>query len=154
IITRFPTKGGDTHGHHTASAILAEEAFHKAADPTYHPEQLKYTDVWQARRIVWNKSLFNAKPNEDLSPYMKLDIGGYNTPLRLSYGERAADSRSMHKSQGFGSARSRGPALEYFQNMAGDPAKADVFEGLDLSYARIPGSSRVAELVNKARADL
>ena len=33
IITRFPTDGRGRHGHHTASAILAEEAFDAAADP-------------------------------------------------------------------------------------------------------------------------
>ena len=34
IITRFPTTGEGGHGHHTASAILADEAFDAAADPT------------------------------------------------------------------------------------------------------------------------
>ena len=33
IITRFPTTGEGGHGHHTASAILASEAFTAAADP-------------------------------------------------------------------------------------------------------------------------
>ncbi|HRN49676.1 MAG TPA: PIG-L family deacetylase, partial [Niabella sp.] len=33
IITRFPTTGEGGHGHHTASAILANEAFIAAADP-------------------------------------------------------------------------------------------------------------------------
>src|SRR5262249_3878491 len=35
IITRFSTHAGDTHGHHTASAILAQEAFAAAADPRF-----------------------------------------------------------------------------------------------------------------------
>src|SRR3984893_1869792 len=42
IITRFPTTGEGGHGHHTASAILANEAFTDAADPNKFPEQLKY----------------------------------------------------------------------------------------------------------------
>ena len=47
IITRFtPTLGG--HGNHTASAILAEEAFRAAADPTRFPEQLQHVSPWQA----------------------------------------------------------------------------------------------------------
>ena len=33
IITRFPTTGEGGHGHHTASAILAVDAFKAAADP-------------------------------------------------------------------------------------------------------------------------
>src|SRR4051812_20672887 len=42
IVTRFPTTGEGGHGHHTASAILAVEAFKLAGDPTKFPEQLKY----------------------------------------------------------------------------------------------------------------
>ena len=54
IITRFPTTGEGGHGHHTASAILAGEAFDAAADATKFPEQLKYVTVWQAKRLLWN----------------------------------------------------------------------------------------------------
>ena len=51
IITRFPTTGEGGHGHHTASAILAGEAFTQAADATKFPEQLKYVAPWQPRRL-------------------------------------------------------------------------------------------------------
>jgi LmbE family N-acetylglucosaminyl deacetylase len=37
IITRFPTTGEGGHGHHTASAILANEAFAAAADKSRFP---------------------------------------------------------------------------------------------------------------------
>ena len=41
IVTRFPIPpGSGGHGHHTASAILALEAFTAAADPQRFPEQL------------------------------------------------------------------------------------------------------------------
>src|SRR5690606_8718963 len=33
IITRFSPRPSETHGHHTASAMLANEAFEAAADP-------------------------------------------------------------------------------------------------------------------------
>ena len=57
IVTRFSPEPAETHGHHTASAILALEAFHAAADPKFHPEQLVGgVGVWQARRIFWNRS--------------------------------------------------------------------------------------------------
>ena len=119
IITRFSPEPSDTHGHHTASAMLALEAFHAAADPRFHPEQLAGgVTTWQARRILWNRSSWNMKPGEDLSGLEKLDVGGFNPLLGESYGEIAADSRSMHKSQGFGVARSRGPAVEYFKTLA------------------------------------
>src|SRR5579859_750923 len=38
LITRFPTTGEGGHGHHTASAILAGEAFAAAGDPTKFPD--------------------------------------------------------------------------------------------------------------------
>jgi LmbE family N-acetylglucosaminyl deacetylase len=50
IITRFPTTGEGGHGHHTASAILANEAFTAAADPNRFPEQLKYVKTWQPKK--------------------------------------------------------------------------------------------------------
>src|SRR5262252_6154812 len=40
IVTRFSPVPGDTHGHHTASAVLAVEAFKLAGDPRAFPEQL------------------------------------------------------------------------------------------------------------------
>src|SRR5438034_9706275 len=54
LITRFPTTGEGGHGQHTASAILANEAFTAAADPKRFPEQLKWVQPWQPKRIVWN----------------------------------------------------------------------------------------------------
>src|SRR5499433_40614 len=54
IITRFPPGRAPTHGHHTASAVLAVEAFRLAGDPAAFPEQLGDLKPWQARRIVHN----------------------------------------------------------------------------------------------------
>jgi len=104
IICRFPTTGEGGHGHHTASAILALEAFDAAADPTKFPEQLAYTQVWQAKRIFWNTFNFGGT-NTTAPDQLKIDVGVFNPLLGKSYGEIAADSRSMHKSQGFGSAK-------------------------------------------------
>jgi LmbE family N-acetylglucosaminyl deacetylase len=138
VITRFsPTLGG-THGHHTASAQLALEAFEKAADPTVFPEQLKDVALWQPKRIFWNTSswFFRSQDFKE-SDFLKLDIGLYNPLLGLSYGEIAAKSRSQHKSQGFGAAELRGEILEYFQWLAGEKAQTDIFENLDFSWRRL-----------------
>jgi LmbE family N-acetylglucosaminyl deacetylase len=137
IITRFATDGSGGHGHHTASAMLAEEAFDAAADPTRFPEQLQYVSVWKTRRMFWNVSTRFANPNADMSPYIKLDVGGYNPLLGKSYGEIAAESRSMHKSQGFGSAKQRGESFEYFKPIKGDTTSLkDIFEGIDFTWKR------------------
>src|SRR5436190_19840778 len=47
IVTRFSPEDDKTHGHHTASAILAGEAFSAAADPNRFPEQLAFVKPWQ-----------------------------------------------------------------------------------------------------------
>ncbi|MBC7617197.1 MAG: PIG-L family deacetylase [Pedobacter sp.] len=132
IITRFPEDSRAGHGHHSGSAILAKEAFYAAADPKRFPEQLQYTTVWQAKRIVWNGFNFGgtATPTTD---QLKLDVGVFNPLLGKSYGEIAAISRTNHKSQGFGSTLQRGESFEYFSHVAGEPAKASLFDGINTS---------------------
>jgi LmbE family N-acetylglucosaminyl deacetylase len=149
IITRFALDDPDTHGHHTASARLALEAFHAAADPKFHPEQLDKLSTWQAHRIVWNAW---APEGAEKLPQGTVtgDSSQYNPVLGLSYGELAADSRSMHKSQGFGAAPAHGPVLEYFAPLAGNPARTALFDGIDLSWKRVPGSDALAALLRQA----
>src|SRR5215470_17435279 len=77
IVTRFPTTGEGGHGHHTASAILANEAFAAAADPNRFPEQLKYVKPWQAKRVLWNTFNFGGN-NTISSDQFSFDVGGYN----------------------------------------------------------------------------
>jgi LmbE family N-acetylglucosaminyl deacetylase len=152
IITRFPEDARAGHGHHSGSAILAREAFAAAADPKRFPEQLKYLKTWQAKRILWNTFNFGGN-NTTAADQLKLDIGLYNNLLGKGYGEIAAESRSNHRSQGFGSARQRGPALEYFSPVAGDAAKSDLFEGIDLSWNRVKGADGLTQLIQKTVDD-
>jgi LmbE family N-acetylglucosaminyl deacetylase len=147
IITRFPTTGEGGHGHHTASAILANEAFTAAADPSRFPEQLKYVQTWQPKRILWNTFNFGAA-NTTSSDQFHFDVGGYNAILGKSYGEIAADSRSQHKSQGFGVPRSRGEALEYFKTTGGNAPSADLFDNIDISWNRVKGAEKIEKEVN------
>lgn len=149
LITRFPPDPRAGHGHHQASAILAAEAFDAAGDPKRFPEQLQYVQVWQPKRLYWNTGSFFVKPGESMDGYLKLDAGGYNPLLGQSYGEIAARSRSQHKSQGFGSAATRGEALEYLQYVKGDKAKSDPFEGIDMTWNRIKGGATVKKVVDE-----
>ncbi|MES2617786.1 MAG: PIG-L family deacetylase [Bacteroidota bacterium] len=146
IICRFPTTGEGGHGHHTASAILAVEAFDAAADPKRFPEQLKYVKVWQAKRIFWNT--FNFGGNNTTAPnQLKIDVGVFNPLLGKGYGEIAADSRSMHKSQGFGSANQRGSNIEYFKLLKGDSVKTDLFEGISTNWNRLKGTEKLQKQI-------
>ncbi len=152
IVTRFPTNGDGGHGHHTASAMLAEEAFVAAADPSRFPEQLKYVSPWQAKRIFWNRFSFRpVDPNDPaLANSLRIDLGTFNPLLGRAYTEIAAESRSEHKSQGFGSAERRGSIINYFDLRAGEPAKTDLYEGVDARWARYPGGEKVGDLLQRA----
>ena len=151
LITRFNTEPGRTHGHHTASAILAVEAFDAAADPKKFPEQLKHVEIWQPKRILWNtNSWFYANENDFKKDSMlKVDVGAYNQLLGKSYTEIAAESRSMHKSQGFGASGTRGSSIEYLEHLKGPKAKQDIFEDIDLSWARVQGGAKVSAMIQK-----
>ena len=59
IVLRFSGTPRDGHGHHQSSAILGKEAFSAAADAHRFPEQLKYVQPWQAKRIMWNVFSFS-----------------------------------------------------------------------------------------------
>jgi LmbE family N-acetylglucosaminyl deacetylase len=153
VITRFPENGDGGHGHHTASAILAHEAFMAAGDPRRFPEQLALVAPWQPKRLVWNTwRPPGEKRPEDATPLVSVDLGAYNAVLGRSYTEIAALSRSMHKSQGFGAPARRGPNLNYFEHVAGDAAVQDLFDGVDLSWRRVFGGERVDALLAQALA--
>ncbi len=139
IITRFPEDSRAGHGHHSASAVLAHEAFIAAADPRRFPEQLKKgVEPWQAKRIIWNTFNFGGN-NTQSADQFKTDVGGYNTLLGKGYGEIAAESRSQHKSQGFGVAAQRGEAWEYFAPVAGEAPEKDLMDGVETGWKRTAG---------------
>ena len=154
IVTRFSPEPSETHGHHTASAMLASEAFDAAADPKRFPEQLKYVEVWQPKRLLWNTGVWSFRSQEEFEAHgkelLKIDVGGYNPLLGKSYPEIAALSRSMHKSQGFGASGSRGSAIEYLKHTKGAKANQDLLEGVTTSWARVKGAEKVKSYIQKA----
>jgi LmbE family N-acetylglucosaminyl deacetylase len=143
IICRFPTTGEGGHGHHTASAILAQEAFTAAADPKRFPEQLQYVQPWQAKRLLWNTFSFGSV-NTTAPDQFKINVGVYNPLLGKGYGELAAESRSNHKTQGFGSARQRGDAYEYFKTILGEAPKDDLMDGVNTTWGRVKDGSVIS----------
>jgi LmbE family N-acetylglucosaminyl deacetylase len=132
IITRFPPDKRGGHGHHTASAMLAIEAYSKAADENYEPNQIKQYGTWQTAAVYWNaSSWWNDKIAEEAASnpkYLTLDIGGYNALLGMSYNEIGTLARSQHKCQGFGAIIERGSRTEYFEHLTGKILKNDFFE--------------------------
>jgi LmbE family N-acetylglucosaminyl deacetylase len=155
VITRFPVTAGTTHGHHTASARLALEAFAAAADPKRFPEQLDRVGLWRPRRILWNTSQWFYDKPEEFKPeaLLKIDVGEFSPLLGESFAELAARSRSMHRSQGFGSGGARGEVLDYLERLDGDPARDDLFAGVDTTWGRLAGGAAVGKILDRAYRD-
>ncbi len=161
VIARFPAEPSETHGHHTASGILALEGFHLAGDPRAFPETLSSLPPWQPRRMFLNvRSLApsSRRPPPDVrrarpsSGLLQLDIGRFLPLQGESTGELAARSRSMHKSQGMGSAGTRGVTTETFEFLAGEPAETDLLEGIDTSWGRLPGGAPIGQMTESVIA--
>ena len=169
IITRFSPKPAPTHGHHTASAVLAVEAFRLAADSAAFPEQLRDLRPWQARRIVHNvgqgirvanppagAAVAGAPANVPDGPgVVKVEVGGRDPVTGESFASIAARSRAMHKTQGFGVGSppvNEGSRIEPFVLLDGDPATRDLFDGVDTTWNRVPGGAEIARSIGEAIA--
>jgi LmbE family N-acetylglucosaminyl deacetylase len=152
IITRFSPEASKTHGHHTASAVLALEAFKLCGDPKAFPEQLKELSVWQPKRIMMNAGGFPGQARDATGPVVKMDVNGNDPLLKESFADIAAESRAMHKSQGFGNFAGGGgrggQRSESFQLLAGEPADKDIFDGVDTTWNRISGGREIGKLAD------
>lgn len=153
LITRFPTDGSGGHGHHTASALLAEEAFRLAGRADAFPEQLTYVRPWQPKRLLWNKWRgVGDTAKIDEKEFLAMDVGTYSPLLGESYYDIAMESRSQHKSQGFGAAKERGSRMEYLQHLMGSRAQNDLFEGITTTWKRIKKGEKIGNILGKAVA--
>jgi LmbE family N-acetylglucosaminyl deacetylase len=157
VITRFSPQGGG-HGHHTASAILAVEAFKLAGDPKAFPEQIGELTAWQPKRLLQNGGGFGRGAGRGGGAgSVRIDIGGNDPVTGEPLGAVAARSRSMHRSQGFGNfggggAGGGGPRTDSFTLLAGEPATKDILDGVDTTWARFPGGAEVGRLADEAVA--
>ncbi len=156
VINRFyHDKKYDTHGHHTASAMLSVEAFDLAGKAEVYPEQLSLTQPWQARRQFFNTSWFfyggqEAFAKVDKSTLWPIDLGVYLPLKGKSNNEVAAESRSMHRCQGFGSLGTRGESFDYLDFVKGDrPATQDIFEGINTSWTRVEGGELIGKILTQ-----
>ncbi len=162
IINRFNHRTpGETHGHHTASALLSMEAFDLANDPRAYPEQLATSATWQPKRLFFNTGWwFYGSPENfekaDKSNMSQVDIGLYYPVLGLSNNEIASMASSQHLSQGFGRMSSRGSEQEYLELLKGDMSKTgkiNLFEGINTTWSRVAGGEAVGKLLEAVEAD-
>lgn len=153
IITRFPPDERAGHGHHTASAILALEAFDKAADQDYRVDELGQLEPWSVKSVYWNaSSWWNPKLDSiaAVNPdYLAFDIGGYDPLLGVNYNELGSLARSQHKCQGFGVSIDRGSTMEYFQWLKGEKLSKDFFTKETTSWNNLAQTRNGGYLVDK-----
>ena len=155
IINRFDHRTpGRTHGHHTGSAMLSVESFDLTGDKTVYPEQVKKYGTWTPKRIYFNTGwwFFGGRDKfaeADKSKLIAVDIGGYLPHAGKSNNEIAAESRSQHKSQGFGSTGTRGTEMEYLEVVKGDIPKdnQNIFDGINTTWSRVKGGKHITGLI-------
>src|SRR5271165_6553248 len=95
LVTRFSPQGGG-HGHHTASAILAVEAFKLAGDPKAFPKQIGELTAWQPKRLLQNGGRGGrGGGGGGGAGSVRIEIGGNDPVTGEALGAVAGRSRSM-----------------------------------------------------------
>jgi len=130
VATTFSGTPRDGHGQHQISAIVARDAYSFAADTVRFPVR-EFGKSWTPLKFY---RLARFSPQDRT---LAINVGEYNPYLSLSYQEIAADSRSQHKSQGFGALRRKGVVWDYLtredSRVPAPPAKEEssIFAGID-----------------------
>jgi LmbE family N-acetylglucosaminyl deacetylase len=154
VIVRFSPQPGGTHGHHTASTVLALEAFKLAGDTNAFPDQLRDLAPWQPKRILWNVGGFQRSGTG--TNVIRMDVSGNDPVSGESFADVAARSRAMHKTQGFDNFRGfgggSGPRTESFENLDGEPATNNILDGVDTTWSRVPGGVDIGKLADEVIA--
>lgn len=110
IVSIFSGTPRDGHGHHQAAGIVAREAYDAAGDVRRFPPAAT------AGLPPWTPLKFyrSARFDRDAAT-LAINVGAYDPLLGRSYAEIAGESRSQHRSQGFGALQPKGPRFTYLQ---------------------------------------
>lgn len=148
VICRFPTTGEGGHGQHTASAIIAQEAYalQKSAPSPNSKEK-----PWLPTRLLFNAFRFGDRSTIKEDQF-KVPINQYDPLLGEGYGEMAGRSRSIHKSQGAGTPQVVGIEDERFAVMEGLPMTKSLYDNVDVSWARV-GRQDIGDKIRRVIKD-
>ncbi len=149
IVAVFSGTLRDGHGHHQVSGIVAREAYDLSADTVRFPVE-QFGAAWEAAKFYRGARFTGVQAT------LSFNVGEYNPVAGRSYAEIAGESRSQHRSQGFGVLQRRGVAMdpvarEASRVNAATPATSErsIFDGIDTTLARLD-----AGLTSPARAQL
>lgn len=170
IVLSFSGTLSDGHGNHQASAILGQEAYEAADNPSRFPEQLKYVRPWRPRRLMRSRfAPLNPPPpgrGADAAgagrgpgrgpdpfpnqPVITLDTGAFDPVIGRSPREISVISRNEHRSQGQGANIVYGTSESLLSFVAGEMPSKGIFDGIDTSWNRVPAAGRAGELLARA----
>lgn len=146
ILAIFSGTPRDGHGQHQVSAILAREAYEISADTVRFPVR-EFGPAWTVSKL-YRDAWFNFN-----QPTLRINVGEYDPELGKSYAEIAGESRSQHKSQGFGTRQPKGivwanVAREATRVNAATPPiqEKSMFEGIDAKKPDVPNQALSREL--------
>src|SRR5688572_15812398 len=130
IIAVFSGTPRDGHGQHQVSGMLAREAYDVAGDTIRFPVR-DFGPVWTPLKFYRAARFYPAEAT------LRFNVGEYNPSLGRSYAEIAGESRSQHKSQGFGALQRKGVVWDYLKREAtrvneSTPAEKEqsIFDGI------------------------
>lgn len=131
--TTFSGTPADGHGHHQVSALLAKEAYETAAMDTVRFPVSIYGKPWTPLKLYRS-----ARFSPEGTSTIRINVGEYNPVFGKSYAEIASESRSQHKSQGFGTIQRKGIVWDLLRREAtrvneSTPAanEQSIFDGLE-----------------------
>lgn len=131
IVSVFSGTPRDGHGQHQVAGILSREVYDAAADTVRFPSG-KFGAPWSVQKF-YRGARFSREDGT-----ISMNVGEYDPILGLTYSEIAAESRSQHKSQGFGTAPRKGVVMDYLRREAtrvneSTPAQSEgsMFAGID-----------------------
>ena len=142
IVSVFSGTPRDGHGHHQVAGILAREAYDAAGDTVKVPREMASgLSPWTPLKF-YRGSFFAADTG---SAVLRFNVGEFSPILGKSYAELAAESRSQHKSQAFGSLPRRGVRwdavrLEHTRVVTAANGngfgEGTLFDGVDTTWSR------------------
>jgi LmbE family N-acetylglucosaminyl deacetylase len=150
IVAMFSGTPRDGHGHHQASGILAREAYDVAGDTVRFPRSAtEGQGAWVPLKFY--RGAWVAAPTD---PVLRINVGEFDPMVGRSYAEIAAESRSQHKSQAFGSLQPKGARFTQVRREAtrvneseAPGTERSMFDGIDTTWARFKSSGSTPAVV-------
>ncbi|MCU0633579.1 MAG: PIG-L family deacetylase [Gemmatimonadaceae bacterium] len=133
IVSVFSGTPRDGHGHHQLAGRMAREVYDLAADTVRYPVA-SHGPPWTVAKF-YRAARFT--PDEST---LRINVGEFSPVIGRSYAELAAESRSQHKSQGFGVLQRKGVVWDYVRREASrvnDGIERSIFDGIDTTWAAL-----------------